>query len=263
MDTLESISQSAKGIQGTIDELLERFNSICTFEEATVWDSDTEAAIKLVEKYINRIRQFVTDQEHALEELQASRAKLPVVKRLFASHKEEDKMKEELETARKGIATNEETIEALYELIDRTPSSKKEQSEMLNEYRQLKKELTTEKRAVNEEMRKIRAEARSKTTGLSGISGRGFIGSAARYSRSSIRYQKESALRPNEDAKGALERQLIETEKRINWISKFSGTDPGPAYYEAVLRCSYCGRRVEPNSVCPGCGSDHAEQFIN
>lgn len=255
MDNLDTIAKSTKGIQGTIDELLTRFKNLSKFEEAAVWDGDAEAVLKLVEQYNERIRKFISSQEQALEELKSSRASQSFAKKMFASRKDEKSIETDLAAARKGIEENEETIDTLYELMDRTPSSKAEQAEMLKEFRQLKKELTTEKRAVNEEIRAIRAEARQKTTRMTGISGSGFMGSAARYSRASIRYQKESALRPNEDAKAAIERQLINIEKRINWVSRFSGDDPETRPDE-ILRCSYCGRRVEPNSVCPGCGSD-------
>ncbi|MCJ7706002.1 MAG: hypothetical protein MUO38_00145 [Anaerolineales bacterium] len=124
---------------------------------------------------------------------------------------------------------------------------------MLAEFRLLKKEITTEKRSVSQAMREIRTKARQDITSWTGVRG-GFVGSVARLDRMQIRHGKEAALAPHEGTRAALERQIVEVERSINWVSRFQGADPQAE--EPALRCAYCGRRVSQNAVCPGCGSD-------
>ena len=123
---------------------------------------------------------------------------------------------------------------------------------MLNELKCVKKNLVLEKREINEFIRQVNVEARKSIAKVSGIS-KGFIGSVARTHRVNVRYQKEAALRPNEDAKAAINRQLFQIERDILWVSKFNGEEL-PSGIE-VVRCAYCGRRVIDGNPCQSCGS--------
>jgi hypothetical protein len=72
-------------------------------------------------------------------------------------------------------------------------------------------------------MRDIRTVARQESANVpytfTGIIG----GSRARgYQRREIRYHKEASLRPHEDERSAIERQIIEIEKDIFWDERFS-----------------------------------------
>ncbi len=86
------------------------------------------------------------------------------------------------------------------------------------------------------------------------------MGDVARYKRATIRREKENSLSPLEAERNSIEAQLMDIERQINWVSKFKGENPQEE--SEVIRCTYCGRRVAPPSVCPGCGSDQTTRDI-
>jgi chromosome segregation ATPase len=260
MATISELAEQASTLQAHADELSHRFQTLGAYEEAARFDSDALAAIRLFERYKADLEGFLLSQEALLREAVSARNSLPFLKRLFASRSEEKQLASSIATARGGIASVETATSDLYELIDRTPSSKSEQKDMLAELRLLKKEVTTQKRSVNEAMQGIRTKARQDMASWTGVSGRGVVGSVARLERMSIRHGKEGALAPHESTKASLERQIIDLERRINWVDRFQGGDPKPE--EAPLRCAYCGRRVKQNAVCPGCGSDRTTRDL-
>jgi len=123
---------------------------------------------------------------------------------------------------------------------------------MLSELRYHKKELALQKRKITESMRQVNAQARHEMSKLAGIS-KGFAGDVARYGRMSVRYQKETANKSNEEAKSVINRQLQDIDKKILWVSRFKGD--GNDLNQSILYCSYCGRRVKEGVPCKSCGS--------
>jgi chromosome segregation ATPase len=241
-------------IQNAVDDVLYRFSNLATFHEAIGWHSDVAALIRLLDQFCSEVTSYRSHQEESAKQVEAERSSLTLLKRTFASRSDEKQYKENINSADKTISSIESAKNHLQDLMDRTPRNKTEQSQMIQALKQHKKELTTEKKAINEGMRQTRIKARQDMTSWTGVSGKGFVGSVARYERVRIRNQKENALAPKEDAKTIIEKQVIEIDKNINRISKIAGNDLQEK--PIVFRCVYCGRRVEPNSVCPGCGSD-------
>jgi rubrerythrin len=88
------------------------------------------------------------------------------------------------------------------------------------------------------------------------------VGKFATYRRAGITMSKEKALSPLETKKADIENQLIEIEKQINRLNYIKIDEEGNEDLQ-VLRCSYCGRRVNPGEVCPGCGSDKTTYELN
>lgn len=113
-------------------------------------------------------------------------------------------------------------IEKMQEAIDFTPDNPEAQKELLAELRQRKKELQIQKREVLDGMRAIRVEARQQSTKAGAILGGLLYDSAyAARQRRGIRYAKETALRPHEDLRAAIERQIMQAERDILWVKKF------------------------------------------
>ena len=253
-DILETLEKQAASLQGTVNELMARFDRSTKFDEAAWWDRDAQAVIRLFEQYKESLTKYCKEQEQTLTELKLARTALPFFKRVIAARGDEKSLEDNIAQAAKGIASVDKAIDTLYDLVDRTPTSKGEQTQMLKELRQQKKELAVQKRSINENMRAARTKTRQEMSEWTGVQG-GMLGDVARMKRASIRRQKETALHPQENARAAIERQLIEIDKRFTWVSRFSGDDPHQE--DVVVRCAYCGRRVEPDKVCPGCGSDY------
>ena len=126
-----------------------------------------------------------------------------------------------------GLEAIRRETESLTELADRldaaiaaTPNDKDDQKAMLKELRQRKKELGVEKKEAAAAMREIRTSARQTSSKIG--TGLFTMPSTNRYARISVRLKKEAALKPHEDQKTAIERQILSVERMINWIDKFT-----------------------------------------
>ena len=254
--------QRGNEIQGVANEVAGRFSRLVTFQDAITWLSDARALITILEQLADDLTEYKLCQEATLKQEEESRASSTFLKRNFGFREVEKNLKENISNGEGSGKNVERAISEVFILIDQTPTNKAEQKEMVSELRQLKKDLVLEKRTNNDELRQIRTTARQKSAEWTGTGGRGVLGSMARFDRARIRTSKEAALSPHEDSKTRIERQLIETERKINWVSHFIGEEPMTEYQQVVLRCAYCGRRVEPGKVCPGCGSDRTNSSL-
>ncbi len=255
----DDLENQAVYLQSTAGDLLKRYKLLSTFSGAAQWDADAQALIRLFEKYHELLDLSRSQAEQSLRDVKAERGAMPFHRRIFSSRGQEKSISVKIKDFDKSLASLEKAIVDLQQLIDSTPSSKAEQKEMLASLNVEKKELTLEKRGVNEEMRQIRTKARQDMSAWTGVSGK-YVGGVARYKRATIRSSKESSLSPLEVEKTGIEAQLIDIERQINFVSKFTGENPQEE--GEVIRCAYCGRRVFPPSVCSGCGSDQTTRVI-
>jgi len=71
-------------------------------------------------------------------------------------------------------------------------------------------------------MKAVRTGARQQSAQAGRVFGVFYDSKVAASDRRSIRYAKEATLRPHEDAKAAIERQLVQTDRDILWAEKFN-----------------------------------------
>jgi len=109
----------------------------------------------------------------------------------------------------------ENVIDQFESAIDFMPDSPDELKELLEECKQQKKELLTEKKAVNTRMSTIRVEAKQQTASTN-------YGKYGNGDRRRIRLNKDAALRPQDDQKTAIERQITELDQIIVWLERFT-----------------------------------------
>jgi hypothetical protein len=259
--TIEELSKRAIDIQNASDEIVARYNKISSLQEAAVWKSDAIALQNLLNSFEQDLIQFQNIERGSLQEEESARKNLSFIKRYTTSKDTEKKHKGDIVQAQKGIDSITVARSVLAGIIDETPTNNVELKQKLTELNIHKKELTVDKRTVNEEMRQIRTSARQARASLSGVT-RGTMGRMATYSRAGITRGKENKLSPLESEKGSIENQLIETEKKINRLKSINVDEEGNIESH-VLRCSYCGRRVNFGELCPGCGSDKTTYALN
>src|SRR5581483_8593120 len=136
-----------------------------------------------------------------------------IFKRLFANHDSEDKISNRLSYFHQRKMRLLQMVSELQEAIDFTPNTPAEKEILVKELRYRKKELQAQKREESEAIASIRNEARVQSVNA-GKSWLGFYDSSlASDQRRDIRYAKEAALKPYEDTKAAIARQLIKIEK--------------------------------------------------
>jgi hypothetical protein len=112
--------------------------------------------------------------------------------------------------------------ERLQAAVDKTPNSREEQAEMLRELKLAKKELALQKREAGEAMRQIRTNARVRSAEVG--SGLGILFSnskSRRFSRMAIRLEKEAAVKPHENVRARIERQILVVDRAIHWVERF------------------------------------------
>ena len=253
--SIENFTKRSKDIQIVIDELLERYHEITSLREAAVWKSDALALKSLILLFHRDLNQCHELEESLLQQEENVRKNLQFMKRLTASKEMEKKHRSNLQILQEGIESVVAAKTTIEKLIHDIPCNQAELKAIINDLTFRKKELTIEKREMNEEIRLIRTKARQDRAKLSGIN-RGTMGKIASYQRASITRGKESRLSPLEYAKGDIENQLIEIDKKMNRLNGFK-LDDIVNHEDNILRCSYCGRRVNFGEICPGCGSDN------
>ena len=259
--TIEELSKRAADIQSAADEIVTRYQEISSLKEAAVWKSDALALQNLFNLFeIDLVRSHEVESG-LLHNEENTLKNLSFFKILTASQKSIKIHRENLDIIQNGIDSIEVAKSVIAGIIDETPIYKAELKQKLNDLIVLKKELTVNKRTVNEEMRQIRTAARQQTAKMSGLRG-GTVGKIARYQRAGITMSKEKALSPMESTRGDIESQLIETEKQINRLKGIKVDEEGNIEAH-VPRCAYCGRRVNSDKLCPGCGSDTITHELN
>ena len=105
-------------------------------------------------------------------------------------------------------------IEQFESAIAFVPENADDLQALIKESKQQKEELLTEKKGVNKQISSIREEAKQQTANTN-------YGNYGKGDRRRIRMNKESALRPQENQKAAIERQVRELDQTIDWLEKF------------------------------------------
>jgi chromosome segregation ATPase len=185
-----------------------------SFNEIAEWNKKAEAEVETMHSILKVIegKQQKVIQVLSLEQ-QEHEAKSFITK-LFDGRKEQKRWFVEKSRLAREKAHIENLIDQFESAIDFTPDSLDELRKLLEECKQQKIELLTEKKAVNAHMSSIRVEAKQQTANTN-------YGKYGKGDRRRIRLNKESALRPQESQKAAIERQIIRLDQLIIWLEKF------------------------------------------
>ncbi len=262
MKTWDELGQKNSKTQNLINKLVEDFNSLQNFEDAKSWDEQAQNIINLLRALQDDMNDYIQYQKSLNESLIKERSGGTLLQKIFSSRNHENEIKENIRKAEISTGSFIAAIEIISEMVDKTPTSKSEQKEIVESLKQIKKELTLQKREINEGMRKTRADARNKSVKWAGVNS-GFLGSVARYNRISARIDKEQSLLPLEEQKSLIEKELISIERDINWVLRFKGSETPQNHTESNSTktnseiskyCPYCGRRGN-SDICVGCGA--------
>jgi hypothetical protein len=196
------------------NSLAKEITNLHSFDEAADW---SKKAISEVETMHNVLRTIEGKQQTVaqalLRENQEHEAK-SFLARSLDGRKEQRRWLAEQSRLKTETAKIDNLIKQFESAIDFIPKSPNDQKELIKECKQKKKELQTEKKAVNVQMTSIRVDARQqRATALSGK-----IGSSQ---RRSIRLNEENALRPQENQKAAIDRQIVNLDQIIIWLERF------------------------------------------
>lgn len=205
--------------------LMAEYKELLTFSDVASWDKRAAIEVENLVRTVHDVDKKRTGASNKLGEIRKEHEGKGFFQRMFDSKDQEKTLVQLVENYNKYISWLEDMASQLQEAIDFTPNSPEEKKSLLKELKERKKELQLEKREVAAAMKAIRTDAR-KQSAVAGTSksmfGTTYNSSLAAAQRRGIRYQKESALRPQEDAKTAIERQLIQVDRDISWAERFS-----------------------------------------
>jgi len=134
--------------------------------------------------------------------------------KLFDIRKEQKRWLAEQSRLAREKAQIENVIGQFESAIDFMPDSLDKLKELLEECKQQKEELLTEKKAINAQMASIREDAKQQTANTN-------YGKYGKGDRRRIRLNKDAALRPQDNQKTAIERQITELDQIIVWLERF------------------------------------------
>jgi chromosome segregation ATPase len=190
---------------------LKKLHSIAGVAE---WNKKAAAEVQALHSILKAIEEKQAKVTRVLVQDQQEHAAKPFFAKLIDLRKEQRRWRAEQARLDREKAHIEALIEQFESVIAFNPENLDALKALITECKKQKEEYLTEKKTVNEQMSSIRVEARQQTANTN-------YGNYGKGDRRRIRLNKESALRPQESQKTAIERQVRELDQTIDWLEKF------------------------------------------
>jgi hypothetical protein len=194
-------------------DLANAIKNLHSFDEIAGWNKKAAAEVEVMHSNLKAIEEKQQKVTRVLSQEQLEHVAKPFLTKLFTRRKEQKQWLAEQSRLAREKAHIENLIDQFDSAIDFSPDTPDELMELIEECRQQKSELLAEKKVVKAQMSSIRVEARQQTANTN-------YGKYGKGDRRRIRLNKESALRPQESQKAAIERQIILLDQTINWLEK-------------------------------------------
>ena len=178
------------------DYTMNKFRNLSTFSEVAVWDKEAEVVIAQI-----------VDKIKLLDTVLLQYSDVNTVT--------QTKFKQKYQEILENMALK------LQESIDFTPNNSDEQKALIKELTFTKKELQLQKKEVTSYMKNVNERARSQNV-RAGYGLLGYNSKMAASQRRNIRYYRDAQLRHNEAIKAAIERQILQIEKDILSVKRFT-----------------------------------------
>ena len=205
----------------TARDLLARHGALASIEGAALWCAEADATVAYLAAEASAARSRIVDLASQAQ-MQRREAKTKSFFGRFFKSADEKITQAEDGQLKNVIAQCHSLTEHLQERVDATPISREQQVQLLKELKTAKKEIQLRKKEHNAEMKSIRTVARQKSVNAASPLTTLFGGQKyTAIQRRNIRYSKESALAPLEDAQATLERQTLALENAILRLESF------------------------------------------
>jgi uncharacterized protein with PIN domain len=185
------------------------------FDEIAEWDKKALAEVEALHSILKAIEGKQQTAIQGISQAQQEHNAKSFLTKLFDRRKEQKRWLAEQSRLAREKAQIESVIVQFESAIDFMPDSPDGLKELLEQCKQQKKELLTEKEAVNTQMASIREDAKQQTANTN-------YGKYGKGDRRRIRLNKDAALRPQDNQKTAIEGQITELDQTIIWLERFS-----------------------------------------
>ena len=198
--------------------LLKQIAEITSFDAVAKWDNEAKGVLELLKKAFEEANGIEEILKKDLTSLEIKYKNLPFYKKFFYNKKMEKAILVKIEEIRNTKDTHTRCINFLEEWIEKTPDDKNQADLMLKELKLMKKELTTAKKEISAQIKDINNKARMENAQVSTE----YFSSAKskQLQKIQIRMNKENSLLSQQDQKAAMDKQIIDIEKLINWVER-------------------------------------------
>jgi peptidoglycan hydrolase CwlO-like protein len=183
-------------------------------DEMEEWNKKAMAEVEVMHSILSAIEEKQQKVTGFLSQEKQDHETISFFFKIFGGRKEHKQWLVEQSRLAREKAHIETLIDQFESVVDFLPGSLDEIKALIEECKQQKSELLTEKKAVNTQMSSIREEARQQTANTN-------YGNYGKGDRRRIRLNKELALRPQESQKSAIGRLITELDQTINWLERF------------------------------------------
>ena len=189
--------------------------NLSSFDEITEWDKKAMAEVEALHSVLKAIEGKQQTAIQAISREQQEHNAKSFLNKLFDGRKEQKRWLTEKSRLAREKAQIENVIDQFESAIDFMPDSLDELKESLEECKQQKEELLTEKKAVKAQMSSVRVEAKQQIANTN-------YGKYGKGDRLRIRLNRDAALRPQDNQKTVIERQIAELDQIIVWLERIT-----------------------------------------
>jgi hypothetical protein len=220
-DGVQRAQVQPEGEISRCERLSESLQTLSTYAGAREWTKKVAEEVNALPATLRCFDQIIAAELVNLDEEKRRFEQQSLLKRTFSSHGPEEAVAGRISVHRQQRAHLVKLVEGMQQKAVLVPSSTTTRDLLLKEIRHHMKELRAKKKEATAAMTAIRREARVASDGA----GKTWIGlydsSLAADQRRGIRHAKEETLRPYEDAKETIERQMMALEKHLIWLEQF------------------------------------------
>jgi len=196
-------------------QLATTLKTLRSFDEIAEWDKKAMAEVEALHSILKVIEGKQQTAIQVISQEQQEHQAKSFLTKLFDRRKEQKRWLAEQSRLAREKAQIENVIDQFESAIDFMPDSLDELTMLLEQCKQQKKELLTEKEAVNAQMASVRVEAKQQTANTN-------YGKYGKGDRRRIRLNKDALLRLQDDQKTAIEGQITELDQIIVWLERFT-----------------------------------------
>lgn len=193
--------------------LIQSHRHLKTLAECAAWCEDARRYLEAWPLTLDQLTAKQTAARQALEDASARAKARPIWKRLMKSSDQKD-ARVSLDLATHDRDQAQKFATELHQLLAETPENDIDRASRISMFKEQKKQLILQKKELDLRMKEIRADARNASARAGTLAQVG-MRKAAAASRRSITVDRAQALRPFENTKMDVEREILNIDKEI------------------------------------------------
>lgn len=203
------------------ENLLSSVTQVNSFQEVQNWDSQATSEIKSINTFLKNVSKEIKDLEDQFKNAEKEFEGKNFFVKTYSTLKKKLKLIIQINDLKKIKPVLLPYKEKLEYWVKVTPDNIEEGQQMIIELQIAKKEYELQKKELKLEIKQIKVDSRNKSTQAGKVKLFTYDNPKLRQAKlQTIREQTDQKLSPYESALNEIERELISTDRLINWITK-------------------------------------------